>query len=105
MKTFVLVFIRMTSAFLTESCQGDRTHGQQSVLKIAKSTVEIHSVCLDIYVAIETGGRMRAVVYYSARQHKSERLMPRCTNITTAIFPRIRKTAMRKPANKEGLLY
>jgi hypothetical protein len=56
MRTLVLVFIGMTSAFLAESCQGDRTQGQQSVLKIAKSTVEVHSVWHDIYVATETGG-------------------------------------------------
>jgi hypothetical protein len=37
MKTLVLVFIGMTSAFLAESCQDDRTQGQQSVLKIAAS--------------------------------------------------------------------
>jgi hypothetical protein len=40
MKTFVLVFIGMTSAFLAESYQGDRKQGQQTVLKPAKSTVE-----------------------------------------------------------------
>jgi hypothetical protein len=44
MKTLVLVFIGMTSAFLAESCQGNPTQGQQSVLKITKSTVEVHSV-------------------------------------------------------------
>jgi hypothetical protein len=44
MKTLVSVFIGMTSAILAENCQGDRTQGQQSVLKIAKSTVEVHSV-------------------------------------------------------------
>jgi hypothetical protein len=49
MKILVLVFIGMTSAFLAESCQGDRTQGQQSVLNIAKSTVEVHSVWHDIY--------------------------------------------------------
>jgi hypothetical protein len=58
----VLVFIGITSAFLAESCQGDRTQEQQSVLKIAKSTVEAHSVWHDTYVATETGGQMRAVV-------------------------------------------
>jgi hypothetical protein len=62
----------MTSAFLTESCQGDRTKRQQSVLKSAKSTVEVHSVWHDIYVATETGGQMRAVVYFSVRLRKSE---------------------------------
>jgi hypothetical protein len=55
----MLVFTGMTSVFLAESCQGDRTWGQQSVLKIAKSTVEVHSVWHDIYVATETGGHMR----------------------------------------------
>jgi hypothetical protein len=72
MKTLVLVFIVMMSAFLAESCQGDRTQGQRSVLKTAKSTVEVHSVWHDIYVATETGGQMRAVVYYSARLRKSD---------------------------------
>jgi hypothetical protein len=54
-------------------------------------------------VASETGGQMRAVVYYCVR--KSEGPTPRCRNIATIIFSRIRKTAMRKPANEEGLLY
>jgi hypothetical protein len=44
METLVLVFIGMMSAFLAESCQGDRTKGQQSVLKIANITVEVFSV-------------------------------------------------------------
>jgi hypothetical protein len=70
MKTLVLVLIGMTSAFLAESCQGDRTQGQQSVLKTAKSTVEVHSVWHNIYVATETGGQMRAVVCYSVRLRK-----------------------------------
>jgi hypothetical protein len=69
----VLVFIGMTSAFLAESCQGDRTQGQKSVLKIAKSTAEVHSLRHDIYVATETGGWMRAVVYHSVRLPKSDR--------------------------------
>jgi hypothetical protein len=73
MRTLVLVLIGMTSAFLAESCQGDRTQGQQSVLKIAKSTVEVHSVWHDIYVATETGGKMRAVVCYSVRLRNSDR--------------------------------
>jgi hypothetical protein len=63
----------MTSAFLAESCQGDRTQGQQSVLKTATSTVEVNSAWHDIYVATETGGQMRTVVYYSARLRKSDR--------------------------------
>jgi hypothetical protein len=73
MKILVLVFIGMTSAFLAETFQGDRKQGQQSVLKIAKSTVEVHSVWHNIYVAAETGGQMRAVVYYSVRLRKSDR--------------------------------
>jgi hypothetical protein len=40
MRILLLVFIGMMSAFLAESCQGDRTQGQQSILKISKSTVE-----------------------------------------------------------------
>jgi hypothetical protein len=56
MKPLVLLFIGMTTAFLTKSCQGDRAQGQQPVLKTAKSTVEGHSVWHDIYVATETGG-------------------------------------------------
>jgi hypothetical protein len=39
------------------------------------------------------------------RPRKSEGSTPRCTNITTIIFPRIIKTAMRNPANEGGLLY
>jgi hypothetical protein len=73
MKTLVMVFIGMTSVFLAESCQGDRKQGQKSVLKTAKSTVEVHTVWHDIYVATETGGQMRAVVCYSVRLRKSDR--------------------------------
>jgi hypothetical protein len=73
----VLVFIGKTSAFLAESCQGDRTLGQQSVLKTAKSTVEVHSVWHDIYVATGTGGQMRAVVCYSVRLLESDRVRAR----------------------------
>jgi hypothetical protein len=70
METLVLVFIGMMSAFLAERCQGDQTQ-QQSVLKIAKTTVEVHSVW-HIYVATEIGDQMWAVVYYSVRLHKSD---------------------------------
>jgi hypothetical protein len=73
MKKLMFVFIGMTSAFLAESCQGERKHWQQSVLKIAQSTVEVHSVRYGIYVATETGGQMRAVVYYSVRLRNSDR--------------------------------
>jgi hypothetical protein len=104
METLVLLFIGMTSAILAESCQDDRTQGEQSVLRIAKSTVEVHSVWHDIYVATETGGQTRALVYYSARLRKGEGPTPRYTNIATIFFPRISRTAMRKPANKAGLL-
>jgi hypothetical protein len=94
----------MTSAFLSESCQGDRTQGQQSILKSAKSTVELHSVWHGIYVATETGGQMRAVVLLRApaqeRPRKSEGSTPRCTNITTIIFPPISKTVMRTHAEE-----
>jgi hypothetical protein len=69
----MLVFIRMTSAFPAKRCQGDRTQGQQSFLKFAKITVEVHSVRHDIYVATETGEQIRAVVYYCVRLPKSVR--------------------------------
>jgi hypothetical protein len=77
----------MTSAFLAESCQGDRTQGQQSVLKTAKSTVEVHSVWHDIYIATETGGQMRAVVYYSARLRNSDRERARDLRRDAQILP------------------
>jgi hypothetical protein len=54
METLVLVFNGMTSVILAESCQGDRAQGLQSVLKIVKSTVEVHFVWHDIYVTTET---------------------------------------------------
>jgi hypothetical protein len=75
------VFIGMTVAFLAKRCQGDQTQGQQSVLKIVKSTVEVHLVW-HIYVATEAGGQMRAAVYYSVHPRKSEGPTPWCTNIT-----------------------
>jgi hypothetical protein len=87
MKILVLVFVGMTLAFLAESCQGDRTQGQQSVLKIATSTVEVHSAWHDIYVAPETGGQMRAVVYYSVRLRKSDRERARDLRRDAQILP------------------
>jgi hypothetical protein len=109
MKILVLVFTGMTSAFLAESCQGDRTQGQQSFLKPVKSTVEVHSVWYHIYVATETGGQMRAVVCYSVRLRKSDRERARdlCRDaqiLPQYFFSRISTTAMRKLANEEGLL-
>jgi hypothetical protein len=109
-KTLVLVFVGMTSAFLAESCQGDRTQGQKSVLKIVKSTVEVHSVWHDIYVATETGGQMRAVVCYSVRLRKSDSTRARDLRCDEQIlpqffFPLISKTAMRKPENEASLLF
>jgi hypothetical protein len=100
MKILVLVFTRMTSAFLAESCQGDRTQEQQTVLKIAKSTVEVHSLWHDIYVATETGGQMWAFVYYSVLLRKSEGPTPRCTNTTIIIFPQIRKPRCANPRTR-----
>jgi hypothetical protein len=87
MKTLVFVFIGMTSAFLAESCQGDGTQGQQSVLKIAQSTVEVHSVWRGIYVATETGRQMRAVVYYSVRLRNSDRERARDLRRHAQILP------------------
>jgi hypothetical protein len=55
METLVLMFIRMTLVLLAESCHGDWTQWQQSVLKIAKSTVKVHLAWHDIYIATETG--------------------------------------------------
>jgi hypothetical protein len=55
----VLVFSGMTSAYLAESCQGDRTQGQQSVLLELKSIVEVHSVWHNIYVAGRCGLLLR----------------------------------------------
>jgi hypothetical protein len=91
MKTSVLVFIGMTSGFLAESCEGDRTQGQRSVLKTAKSTVEVHSVWHDIYVATETGGQMRAVVYHSVRLRKSDRERARDLRRDAQILPFFRE--------------
>jgi hypothetical protein len=107
MKTLVLLFIGMTSAFLAECCQGDRTQGQRSALKIAKSTVEVHSVWHDIYVATEWDRRVDVCCVLlcapaQERPRKSEGTTSWCTNITTIIFPRISKAAMREPPNQEG---
>jgi hypothetical protein len=54
-----------------------------------------------MYVATDTGGQMRAVVYYSVRLRKSDRKRARDLrrDIATIIFPRISKTA-----NEAGLL-
>jgi hypothetical protein len=44
---------------------GYRAQGQQSVLKIAKSTFKVHLVWNNIYIPTETGRQMWAVMYYS----------------------------------------
>jgi hypothetical protein len=75
MKTLVFLFIGMKSAFLTESCQGDQTQEQQSVLKIAKSAVEVQLAWYDIYIATEMGRQVRAAVYYSMHLRKSKEPM------------------------------
>jgi hypothetical protein len=77
----------MMSAFVAKSCQGDRTRGQQSVIKIAKSKVGVHSVWYDIYIATEAGGKMRAVVYYSVRLRKSDRERARDLRRDAQILP------------------
>jgi hypothetical protein len=63
MTALLLVFIGMM-AFLAESCHGDQTQGQQSVLKIMKTTVKVHSVW-HINVTAKTDGQMQAAVYNS----------------------------------------
>jgi hypothetical protein len=57
--------------------------GGGGCLKIATSTVEVHSVWHNMYLASETGGQMRSVVYYSVLLLKREGRTPRCTNIIT----------------------
>lgn len=80
----MLVLIGMTSAFLVADCQGNRKQGQESVLKIAISTVETH-LMWNIYVDTGTDEQMQAVVYYS-------------------VLPRGVYAAMRKPANDASVL-
>jgi hypothetical protein len=46
---------------------------QQTVRETAKSTVELHSACYDIYVATDTGRQLWAVVCYWARLRKGDR--------------------------------
>jgi hypothetical protein len=55
--------------------------------KTANSTVEVHSVWHDIYVATEAGGQMRVVVYYSARLRKSDRERARDLRRVAQILP------------------
>jgi hypothetical protein len=106
MKILVLVFTVMTSAFLTESCQGDRTQGQQSVLKLR----EVQSRCTWCGTISETGLQMAGCwVLFCAhawqRQRKSEGYTPRGTNITTVIFLHISRTALSKNSNEAGSLW
>jgi hypothetical protein len=88
MKTLVLVFIGMKSAFLAESCQGDWTQRQKFLLKTAKSKFGVHSVWHDIYVATEAEGQKRAVVYYSLCLCKSNRERARNLHRDAQILPR-----------------
>jgi hypothetical protein len=53
----------MASTFLDEKCHDDRTEGQQSFLKIAKSAVEVRLAWHGVYVGSKTGGQVQAVVY------------------------------------------
>lgn len=98
MRTFGLM-----PKFLAESCQGDRTQGQQSFPRIAKSTVAVHLVWNDIYIATERGGQIRAGVYYllraPAQKGDSESAMDRYANIITT-FPRMKKTAKPIPFSR-----
>jgi hypothetical protein len=50
-KTLVLAFTGMTSAFLGESCQGDWKQEQQPIPKIAKNTTEVQLVWHHTHVA------------------------------------------------------
>jgi hypothetical protein len=102
MNIIVLVFIRVTLAFMAASCQDDRTQGQQSGIKTAKSTVELHSACQDIYVATEVGAQMAGCWVLQCepaqgRPRKSEGPTSRCSTITAVIFVRIGNPVMRKP--------
>jgi hypothetical protein len=80
METLLPVFIGMMLVFLAESCQGDRIQGQQSVLKIVKSSVELHLVWHDAGCCV----LLRVPVEERPRQSKGP--TPQCTNITTVIF-------------------
>jgi hypothetical protein len=51
--------------------------------KYSRSTLGVH----DIYVATETGGQMRAVVYYSVRLRKSGRERARDLRRDAQIWP------------------
>jgi hypothetical protein len=86
MKTSVLVFVGMTSAFLAESCQGDRTQGQQCSKNREKYIRSALGVARYI-VATETGGQMRAVVYYSARLRKSDHERAKDLHCDAQILP------------------
>jgi hypothetical protein len=46
----VLLFTEMTSAFTAESCEDDRTQGQKSAIKTAKSTVDVDSAYNDTQI-------------------------------------------------------
>jgi hypothetical protein len=70
----------MTSAFMAESCKGDRTQEQQPIIKTAKSTIEVHSLWHDIYVATEAGGQIRVVVCYCGRLRMGDRERARDLN-------------------------
>jgi hypothetical protein len=67
----------------------------------AKSTVEVHSVCDDMYVATGRGGQMAGCCVLSCapaqgRPRQSEGPTPRCININKVIiFSRLWKSATR----------
>lgn len=71
LKTLILVVIGVLSAFLAKGFLGNRTKGQQSVLKFVESTVIVHLVRHDICIVTETGGMMWAVVCYFTHLCKS----------------------------------
>jgi hypothetical protein len=82
MKTLALLFIGMTSAFLAECCQGDRTtFSSKNCEKYSQITWH------DIYVATETGWQTRGVVCYSTRLRKSDREKGRNLRRDSQILP------------------
>lgn len=81
----MLVLIGMMSAFLAESCQCDRTQGQQSVLTSANTVLE-RKVWQGICVAAETGRQMGAVMCYCL--HLRKRYSGRASDLSrVALMP------------------
>jgi hypothetical protein len=103
----VLVFIGMTSAF--HGCKlswWSNTRAAVSSEKYSRRTLGVARYLLSYwYRRADAGCCVLLRAPAQERPRKNEGPTPRCKKYCHNYIPPISKTAMRKPANEEGLLY